>query len=161
MGCNGMLALLFLTGFVSPEAAWSVGGQDIPAGLSLFVAFHAGYWLGMGILLPNATAMMADAAEINYLQTGIKKDGGYSSVFSVASRLAFAIGLIASGYGLRFIGYRALPGSDVVVQTPLAIWRLGMLTFAGGGLMCLLALLTIWKYPVTRDQLEAMRAETV
>ena len=50
--------------------------------------FHAGYWLGNGIMLPICTAMMADVSEVRRLQPGESKDGGYSSVFSLAMRMA-------------------------------------------------------------------------
>ena len=106
IGCNGMLALLFVTGLVSPGTTWLVEGQAIPLALCLFIVFHAGYWMGSGIAVPVATAMMADISEIHFLQTGLRKDGGYSSVFSLAMRLAYGLGLLASGYCLRLVGTR-------------------------------------------------------
>jgi Na+/melibiose symporter-like transporter len=154
---NGMLALLFVGGLVPPGAVWSLGGHEIPIGLCLFVTFHASYWLGIGIMMPISTAMMADVAEIHWLQTGSKQDGGYSAVHSLAMRLAWAIGLIVSGYGLDLIGYKVLPGGEAVTQSPSVIWRLGMVTFLGGILMCLLALQAIRKYPITRQRLEETR----
>jgi GPH family glycoside/pentoside/hexuronide:cation symporter len=155
---NGVLALCFLTGILEPGTIWSVGGLAVPLALCCFVLFHASYWLGIGIMIPIATAMMADVSEIQFLQTGIKKDGGYSSVFSLAIRLACAIGLIASGYGLHLIGYQVLPGGAVVTQSPSAIWRLGMITFTGGMVMCLVGLLTIRRHSVTHGHLEGMRS---
>jgi len=155
---NGMLGLVFLTGLVGPGAVLSVGGHDLPLALAIFVALHASYWLGIGIMLPNATAMVADVAEIHELQTGAKKEGSYSAVFSLASRLAYAIGLMASGYGLHFIGYQARAQGETVTQGAAAIWRLGLLMFAGGTLACLLALAAIRKHPVTRGRLAATDA---
>jgi GPH family glycoside/pentoside/hexuronide:cation symporter len=154
---NGMLALLFVAGMVQPRTTWSVGGHEIPIGFCLFVAFHASYWLGIGIMMPISAAMMADVAEIHWLRTGTKKDGGYAAVHSLTMRLAWAIGLIISGYGLHAIGYKVPQGGETVTQSPPVIWRLGMVTFAGGILMCLLALLAIRKYPVTRRRLEEIR----
>ncbi|MCX6972433.1 MAG: MFS transporter [Verrucomicrobia bacterium] len=74
------------------------GGFAVPVSLISFVIFHAGYWLGSGIMLPISTAMMADISEIHLLQTGENKDGEYSSVFSLAMRLAISFSLIVSGY---------------------------------------------------------------
>lgn len=154
---NGMLALLFVGGLVPPGTSWSVGGQALPIGLCLFVAFHASYWLGIGIMMPISTAMMADVAEIHRRQTGLKQDGGYAAVHSLAMRLAWAIGLMVSGYGLHLIGYQVHPGGEAVTQSAPVIWRLGGVTFVGGILMCLLSLLAIWKYPVTHRRLEEIR----
>ncbi len=156
---NGMLAVIFLTGLLSPGATWFAGGMTIPMALCVFVAFHASYWLGMGIMGPTVVSMMADVAEIHLLQTGIKKEGGYAAVFSLTGRLASAVGLMATGYGLHWIDYQVVAGGEVVTQSGPAIWRLGVLMFVGGVFMCLLALLAIWKYPVTRQRLEEMRVE--
>jgi GPH family glycoside/pentoside/hexuronide:cation symporter len=154
---NGMLALLFVAGTVPPGAIWPVGGHEIPIGFCLFVVFHASYWLGIGIMMPVSTAMMADVAEIHWLQTAARKDGGYAAVHSLTMRLAWAIGLIVSGYGLHLIGYEVHQGGEAVTQSPPVVWRLGMVTFVGGALTGLLALLAIRHYPVTRRRLEEIR----
>jgi glycoside/pentoside/hexuronide:cation symporter, GPH family len=154
---NGMLALVFLTGIVRPGSVLPVGGYDLPIAFGVFIILHAGYWLGIGIMLPNVTAMVADVAEIHQLQTGIKKEGSYSAVFSLSSRLAGASGLMAAGYALHFIGYQLLPQGEAVTQSEPAVWRLGLLTFAGGTVVCLLALVAIRKHPVTRGRLDEIR----
>jgi len=158
--CNGLLALLFLTGRVPPGAVCEFGSVNVPIATVLFVVFHAGYWLGTGVALPVATAMIADVAEIRFLRTGTKQDAGYASIFSMATRLAYAIGLMTSGYCLNVVGYKALRGVEELSHNPAAVWRLGCVTFAGGALMCLLALLAIRPYPVTRRGLEELRTAT-
>jgi GPH family glycoside/pentoside/hexuronide:cation symporter len=91
---NLMLAALFLTGIVKPDASLAIGGTTLPLALILFVIFHASYWFGNGIMLPVSTAMMADVSEVRRLKTGEVKDGGYSSVFSLAMRMAISFSLI-------------------------------------------------------------------
>jgi GPH family glycoside/pentoside/hexuronide:cation symporter len=157
IACNGMLALLFLTGIVPPGTTWSVGGHAIPLALCLFAVFHGAYWLGNGIMLPISTAMMADVAEVHLLRTGINKDGGYSSLFSLAMRMAISFSLVVSGYCLDFIGYKVPKGAEAVTQNPEAIWRLGLVTFVVGAIICVVSLLAIRKYPITRSRLEEMR----
>jgi len=156
--CNIMLALLFLTGWVPTNAVWHSGILSIPTALVLFVIFHAGYWMGIGILVPISTAMMADVAEIHLLQTGENKDGGYSSVFSLANRVATSFSFILMGWCLNWIGYKVASGSGKVVQTSQALWNLGMVTFVVGAIIAGAASLAIWKYPVNRKFLEDMRA---
>lgn len=156
IACNVMLGLLFLTGWVKPDATMVIGGNTVPIAFLLFVLFHATYWLGNGIMLPVSTAMMADVSEVRRLETGEVRDGGYSSVFSLAMRMAISFSLIVSGWCLSGIGYQ-VPAPDAG-QTPAAIWNLGMITFIVGALICLISLLAIRRYPITRDVLERMRS---
>lgn len=158
---NAMLALLFLTGWVPPDAVWAVGGLDVPIALVLFVAFHAAYWLGNGVLLPISSAMMADVSEIHLLQAGENKDGGYSAVYSLAMRMAISFSLIASGYCLSAVGYQVPQGGQAVVQDPEAIWRVGLLTFVVGGVIAAAALAAIAFYPVNRKLIETLRQASV
>jgi glycoside/pentoside/hexuronide:cation symporter, GPH family len=137
--CNGMLAALFLPHLVP------AGTQTA---LWVFVAFHATYWLGNGIMLPIATAMMADVSEIHRARTGINKDGAYSAVFSLAMRLAISFSLMASGWILTGIGFVA---SETATQSPEAVWRLGAATFLAGPVVCVASLAAISRYPLTRD----------
>lgn len=160
IACNLALALIFLTGWVSPDATISLGGLPFPIALALFVVFHAGYWLGNGIMLPTATAMMADVSEMCLIQTGVNKDGGYSSVFSLAMRMAISFSLIVAGWTLHLIGYQVPKSGEPVQQTAAAIWYLGLVTFVIGAGICLAALLAIRRYPITRERLENLRSET-
>jgi glycoside/pentoside/hexuronide:cation symporter, GPH family len=154
-GANLILALAFLSGIMHPGTVWKLSGITLPTALCVFVVFHAGYWLGIGMMMPIATAMIADLSEIHRLQTGCEKDASYASVFSLANRLACSVGMITSGFGLNLIGYRATTGEGATSQT---IWRLGFASFVIGAAMCLVALLPILKYSVTRNRLEAMRS---
>ena len=158
---NLLLGLLFVTGWVPHNAAWVVAGRTVPLALCLFVPLHAAYWLGNGVMLPIANAMMADVSEIYCLKTGVKKDGGYSAVFSLSMRMAISLSLLASGYCLDFIGYKVPSNGESVLQNPEAIWRLGAVTFVVGAFICLLSLLAILKYPVTRRLIEETRTNGV
>lgn len=153
--CNLALAGLFLTGLVKPDATLAVGGTTVPLALVLFVIFHAGYWFGNGIMLPVSTAMMADVSEVRRLNSGEVKDGGYSSVFSLAMRMAISFSLVVAGWCLSVIGYQT--PAPPAGQTSQAVWLLGLVTFVIGALICLLSLLAIRKYPITRERLEALR----
>jgi GPH family glycoside/pentoside/hexuronide:cation symporter len=155
---NLMLCILFLTGLLPKDAVWSVGGFALPIALILFVVFHAAYWLGNGMLLPIATAMMADAAEIHQIQTGENKDGGYSSVFSLAMRMAIAFSAIVSGFCLDWIGYKVPDAGKAVFQSPHTLWWLGAITFVVGTLIAIAALLAIRNYRIDRRFIEELRS---
>ncbi len=157
VACNLMLALIFLTGWVKPGATWQVGGHSLPLALILFVAFHASYWIGNGIMLPVSTAMMADVSEIRKMQTGDVRDGGYSAVFSLAMRMAISFSLIVAGWCLSGIGYQV--PAPATGQTPDAIWKLGFVTFVIGSIICFAALLAIRHYPITRSRFDGSTIE--
>jgi Na+/melibiose symporter-like transporter len=152
---------LFLTGIVPPGKIISVGESSFPLALWSFVALHASYWLGTGIMMTVATAMIADLSEIHRLQTGFGKDGSYAAVFSLVNRLACSIGMITSGCGLHLIGYKATRTVEAAGQSSQSIWWLGFVTFGLGGFMCLASLLCILRYPVTSRRLEEMRTASL
>jgi GPH family glycoside/pentoside/hexuronide:cation symporter len=154
---NMMLAALFLTGSVGPDATFTCGGVNVPSALILFVVFHSCYWFGCGIMLPVSTAMIADVSEARRLQTGEVKYGGYSSVFSLTMRLAMSFSLILSGWCLSGIGYKVPVNGQAVTQTQQAVWSLGLITFLISAIMCLISLLAIRLYPISRGRLEELR----
>ncbi|TAE73917.1 MAG: MFS transporter [Verrucomicrobia bacterium] len=154
--CNLALAGLFLTDLVKPDATITIDGRSLPLGLILFVIFHAGYWFGNGIMLPVSTAMMADVSEVRRLNSGEVKDGGYSSVFSLAMRMAISFSLVLAGWCLSAIGYET--PAPAAGQTSQAIWLLGLVTFVVGAVICLFSLLAIRKYPISHQALEELRA---
>lgn len=154
---NMMLSMLFLTGCVEPGSTFICGGVHVPYALVLFVMFHAAYWFGCGIMLPISTAMMADVSEVRHLQTGIAKCGGYSSIFSLTMRLAISFGLLLSGWCLSVIGYNVQVSGGSISQTHQSVWCLGLLTFLISAIMCLISLLAIRHYPISRGRLEGLR----
>jgi Na+/melibiose symporter-like transporter len=107
-------------------------------------------------MLPIATAMMADVAELHRARTGDNKDGAYSAVFSLAMRLAISFSMMASGWTLSGIGF--VTDATHTTQTPEAIWRLGAATFIAGPLVCVASLLAIRRYPLTREIINAETA---
>jgi Na+/melibiose symporter-like transporter len=75
-------------------------------------------------------------------------------------RMAISFSLIVAGWCLSGIGYQVPKDGKAVTQTPQAIWNLGMVTFVIGAVICLLSLLAIQRYPITRQRLEALRNGT-
>jgi GPH family glycoside/pentoside/hexuronide:cation symporter len=154
---NILLAIVFSTGLVKPTLPWHVAGINIPAPLIILVLGQAGYWFGNGIMLPLSVAMMADVSEIHCLKTGIRKDGSYSSVYSLAMRIAIALSLFLSGYFLTIIGYKTAPHGMTPVQTPLTIWKLALMTFLSGAALASAAIVAIKFYPVTFQKMKELR----
>ena len=156
VGCNFLLAALFLSGVLIPGQSTAFLGWTIPYPFIIFTVFASLYWLGNGILFPVSTSMMADISEIHEIKTGINKDGAYAAVFSFAQKCAISLGMLISGYGLTLIGFE--PGREVV-QNPETLWRLCALTLLAGPCISLISLGLIRFYPVTKELLEKIRTE--
>lgn len=146
------LAVVFLGGMLPVGTA---GGGAPVLSLMVFVAFHAAYWLGNGILLPVSNAMMADVSEVNRLRTGVNKDGGYAAVFSLALRLAISFSLMLAGWVLDGIGFVSGPDK---VQSASTTWWLGLVMFVIGAIIALVSLAAIRRYRLDRAMLERLRA---
>jgi glycoside/pentoside/hexuronide:cation symporter, GPH family len=156
VGCNFLLALVFLPGLLRPGESVTVFSQSIPIAYIVFTLFHALYWMGNGILIPTVTSMMADVSEINEIRTGINKDGAYAAVFSFAQKCAISLAVLISGYTLVFVGFE--PGKEIV-QAPETVWRLCVVTLLVGPMISLVSLALIRFYPVNNELLEGMRKE--
>jgi len=156
IGCNFLLAALFLPGVLVPGQSVRFLSQAIPIAFIVFGLFHGLYWMGNGIVIPTATSMMADVSEINEIRTGINKDGAYAAVFSFAQKCAISIAVLITGYTLAFVGFE--PGKEIV-QAPDTLQRLCAATLLAGPMVSLMSLALIRFYPVTSGLLEEMRKE--
>ena len=148
--CELILALCFLTSFILPDQA--IGG--FPLAFVVFSFFHAAYWFGNGVMMPISLSMIADVSEIHQIETGINKDGSYAAMYSLAFKISVSLGLLISGYCLKWVGF--VSGAEVV-QTPEVIWRTCALTLVVGPVASLAAMILILRYPVTKGFLEALR----
>ena len=148
---NLMLVALFLTGAVKRA------GIDGSTAMILFGFFHAIYWFGNGVMLPISNAMLADVSEIRRHRTQVACEGSYSAVFSLAMRMAISLGLLISGGCLSAAGYQAASRDRSSIQTPHAIWNLAMVAFLVSAGICLIALAAIWRHPISRQRMAAMR----
>jgi GPH family glycoside/pentoside/hexuronide:cation symporter len=158
IGCNFVLAALFLPGLLVPGQSATFLSWNVPLAFIVFALFHGLYWLGNGILFPTATSMMADISEINEIKTGINKDGAYAAVFSFAQKCAISLGVLVSGYSLTLIGFE--PGKEVI-QSSATVWRLCAVTLLAGPTISLTSLGLIRLYPVNSDLLNTLRSERV
>ena len=156
IGCNIILAIFFLPGFLTPGQTVVLFSVTIPLAYIVFTFFHALYWTGNGIVIPTATSMMADVSEINELKTGINKDGAYAAVFSFSQKVAISLAVLITGYTLTFVGFE--PGREVV-QSQETLWRLCAATLLAGPAVALISLTLIRFYPVNDKLIADLRRE--
>lgn len=149
-----MLLMLLVPAWIPPGTVYDLpaglpvlGGRAIPVATLFFLTLHALYWAGNGVLTPVAGSMIADASEVCRYRTGVLKDGSYSAMSSCITKLSMSVGLVLAGCCLNWVGF--VIGRET--QTPQAVWNLAIVTFVAGAAAALVAMLTLLKYPVTRD----------
>ena len=141
---NLIVALFFLPGWMAPEQT---------TGFVFFVIMNGVYWLGSGIMIPTAVAMIADIAEIDKYKTGELKDGSYSAFYSFVFKSAISFALLVSGLLLGAIGF----DSGAEEHTEQVIWNLGATMLLAGPIICLIAAFTMTKYKVSKAFLDTLR----
>lgn len=143
------LYAVFMGGMLDPQA--EAGG--FPVAVPVFGVLQMLWWGGCGVIVPLATSMIADLAEMKKWQTGEVTEGRYAAGFSFFLKLAISLGLFVTGYILKFVGYV----SGAATQTPQAIDNLAVTTFLVGPILMLLSFAVLRKYPVTQQSLAALR----
>lgn len=152
---NMIVAAVFLTGLMEPEHTVMIGEIEFPVAYWFFVIFNGIYWLGSGVMIPTALAMIADISEIHQYRTGELKDGSYSAFYSFVFKAAISFALLISGFVLSGIGFDA----SVKEHSQDVIWRLGTAMLVVGPMVCVVASVVICKYKVSRKFLEDLRAQ--
>ncbi|MDG2345563.1 MAG: MFS transporter, partial [Opitutae bacterium] len=113
------------------------------------------WWGGCGIIVPLATAMIADLSEVKKWQTGEVTEGRYAAGFSFFLKLANSLGLLVTGFILKSVGY--ISGAEA--QAPAAINNLAVTTFIAGPILMALAYVVIRFYPLTHETMSALRTQ--
>lgn len=145
------LYAVFIGGLLDPQA--QIG--SFPVAVAVFGVLQMMWWGGSGTLVPLATSMIADLAEMKKWQTGEVSEGRYAAGFSFFLKLAISLGLFVTGYILKFVGYE----SGAPAQAPEAIDNLAVTTFLAGPLLMLFSFAVLRKYPVTQESIAAVRRQ--
>ena len=151
VGATGGLLLLLVFSIMglAPRTVSPVLGFHLPVGVLIFALGQWMWWFGAGSLGPIAMSMVADLSEIHFLRSGVRKDGGYSSVFSFLQKAAMSLGLLLSGWLISWAGIV----SAAETQSPEAVRRIAVITFAIGPILMGISYFVLRGYPVTRESL--------
>lgn len=153
---NILLCLLFVGGVVPRDfAPFDAFGFRLSGAMFIFMFFHDLFWLGVGTLIPISYAMVADVSEVEKHRTGRLRDGAYSAMLSFVFKASQSVGVFFSGLVLSGVGFVAAQESY-----PLAVMKKVTLAgFLSGAVFAAIALVPVWKYPVTRGYIERIRRE--
>lgn len=146
--------VVFLTGLLKPASAWVIAGHSLPIGVIVFGGCDMLNWFGIGLYSSLANSMIADVAEVNELESGVRKDGGYAAIFAFLTKLVLSVAVFISSACLAWVGF--VNGSDQ--QTPTALRWLVLLTFGLGSLFAGLVIPIALRYPITRDFMTNVKA---
>ncbi|AKJ64585.1 MFS transporter [Kiritimatiella glycovorans] len=154
MAVFGGLSLLavFIGGLMEPgQIPFTLFGKSFSVATLVFGLLQMCWWGGCGFLVPLASSMIADVAAINEQNTGKLKNAGYASVFTFCAKAAGSIGMFICG---SLVGLAGIV-SGATDQTPEAVRNIAILTFISGPVVICIAGVFLYKYPVTRVQMEA------
>jgi len=154
---NIMLCTLFVGGIVPLNfMPFQLFGQTLSVSMLIFMFFHDLFWMGVGIMIPASYAMVADVAEVNLYKTGRLRNGTYSAMLSFVFKASQSLGVFFSGFVLTQVGFMAAQASyslEIMKKVTLA-------GFLSGAVFAAIALIPIWKYPITRKFLEEIRRKS-
>jgi Na+/melibiose symporter-like transporter len=137
--------------------------------LSLWSAFipllgPENYWLffvvmmlkgsAVGALVFLPASMAADVVDLDTLRTGEQRTGLYFSLWGMVNKGAVALGVFLATNGAVWFGFD--PSSDE--NTATAKLALACLYSIIPAALACVALPMLWKYPLTRERQERMRA---
>lgn len=114
----------------------------------------ATFGIGSGGALLMSTSMLPDATEYDRLRTGKRREGLFSSIYSMNEKLGFAAGAAILGLALSMGGYVATTGGKIIDQPASAIAALYAVKATIPALVLTLGLLMIWRYDLDQKKLD-------
>lgn len=149
-----LAAILFLGGILKPTTVWIVGGHVVPLAVIVFGACDMLNWFGIGLFSSLASSMIADVSEVNELNSGVRKDGGYAAIFAFSTKLILSVAVFTASACLAWVGF--VNGSDQ--QTPQAIRWLVLLTFGLGSFFATMVIPIALRYPIDQTYMTKVKA---
>jgi len=187
VGYVGLIHLTLVQNVVSALCVplWGWAGQRFgkrPAYLAatavLALAYLSWYWTGPGLSMPGiwwrgaangvaaagttllSVAMLPDVMEYDRLRTGLRREGIFSSVYSIVEKLSFALGAGIVGLLLAAGHYIPTMKGAIVAQPASAVTAL----YVGASLlpaaMVAISFILMLFYPLSEARLEAERAKS-
>lgn len=102
------------------------------------------------------STMMADVTDVDELQTGSRREGMFGAAMAFMMKAAGALTPIMAGAILVVSGFRQEYGMH---QTAETILKMRILDSFVPGVLCLLGLAFLWKYPLTKEKMLEVKAQ--
>ena len=111
------------------------------------------FGVGSGGSLLMSTSMLPDTMEYDRLRTGLRREGVFSSFYSVNEKLGFALGAMILGAALSAGGYVATTNGHLVTQSAGAVASLYAVKALAPSAILLLGMGMIWFYRLDQKTL--------
>jgi GPH family glycoside/pentoside/hexuronide:cation symporter len=111
--------ILSMAGFGIFNLSWLLAHAHEPYTLLVARALIIGVFSGGMILF--AYSMLSDAVRYDFIQTGLRREGGFAGFTSLIDKLSAAVGVAGVGYFLSRMGYTASTAGAAAVQPHSAI----------------------------------------
>ncbi len=141
--------------YAALSLTWLLAG---PAEDPIWVLVRAGAMgvLGCGTLLAGQ-ALLPDAIEYDYLRHGERREALFAGFYTMAEKLASAIGLALTGGFLGAMGYLSSSDGALVRQPDSALLAISIAVGALPALMLVTSCVLIGFYDLTEQRLVALR----
>ena len=143
LGLGILSAMLFLFYFL---------GEGISIGGSLIIFAVAG--IGNGFVFPTPYAMLPDAIDQDYLDTGIRKEGAFYGTWTLLTKSGQGIANGVMGWMLGIAGFQA-----DILQGPDAIGAIKLLLGPIPATVFLLSIGVLYFYPISEARYNEIRAK--
>jgi len=124
-------------------------GHTRPVGFSFVMMFFAG--TGMGFTYAMPYAMVPDAIEYDYLETGERTEGAFYGIWTFCFKIGQALALGITGLVLSMSGYVA-----GAAQADSALFGIRLLLGPIPAVIFGLAIFTLWHYPINEERYNAI-----
>jgi Na+/melibiose symporter-like transporter len=127
---------------LGPEQFW----------LFFLIMLLKGSAVGALVFLP--ASMAADVVDLDTLRTGEQRTGLYFSLWGMVNKAAVALGVLLATNGVAWFGF----DPTIADNTDAAKMSVAVLYSIGPAILACVALPLLWKYPLSKQRQERMRA---
>ncbi len=123
-----------------------------------YFQFVLPFFFSIGIVCTYTvlSTMLADITDVDELHTGQRREGMFGAVNAFLMKMVGSLTPVLAAAILVFSGFDA----DLeFMQKASTIYNLRLLNSFVPGVMLLLGLLVLWRYPITRERLKEIQAE--
>ena len=146
-----------------PESAYASAMayfEGVPTGKFLFfiiVMCLKGSSIGALSALPYA--MAADVVDVDASQTGKRQGGAYFSIWLMARKLAYALGLFVGTSLVVFWGFDSLADPLNTTNTTFSLLMLAVTYSVIPALFKFVAMPLFWNYPLTKERVDEIQQQ--
>jgi GPH family glycoside/pentoside/hexuronide:cation symporter len=150
------------------------GGVMLLGCVAKIFCYHPGWiWLPMIVTITNgisnagvalmSVAMLGDIADQDEIQTGLRREGLFTSLLSWVDKAGNSLGTLITGYVLLWIGFQnrpeGVPKEVIITQSDATLWLMRLCYVIGPALGAAATIWFIRRYALTQTQMYQIKDE--